>query len=74
MTRPEWGADISGLTASTRKRKRAAVASFCKWAVRHDLIAANPMDKIDTIKVPKTLPRLERPLALSRRRTARYRR
>jgi integrase/recombinase XerD len=49
--------EVADLAASTRKRKRAAVASFCRWAVRHDLLAANPMDKIDTIKVPKTLPR-----------------
>jgi integrase/recombinase XerC/integrase/recombinase XerD len=50
-------AGIGGLAASTRKRKRAAVASFCKWAVCHDLLGANPMDKIDTVKVPKSLPR-----------------
>jgi integrase/recombinase XerC/integrase/recombinase XerD len=50
-------AEIDGLAPSSRKRKRAAVASFCKWAVRHDLLDANPMDKIDTIRVPKTLPR-----------------
>ncbi|QYN19650.1 tyrosine-type recombinase/integrase [Amycolatopsis sp. DSM 110486] len=49
--------DIAGLAPSTRKRKRAAVASFCKWAVRHEELDANPMDRIDTIKVPKTLPR-----------------
>lgn len=49
--------DIAGLAPSSRKRKRAAVASFCKWAVRHELLDANPMDRIDTIKVPKTLPR-----------------
>jgi integrase/recombinase XerC/integrase/recombinase XerD len=48
---------IAGLTAASRKRKRAAVASFCRWAVRHDLLAANPMDKIDTVKVPRALPR-----------------
>ncbi|HEY0688225.1 MAG TPA: site-specific integrase [Kribbella sp.] len=47
--------EIAGLAAASRKR--ATVASFCKWAVRHDLLAANPMDKIDTIRVPKTLPR-----------------
>src|SRR6266566_659260 len=50
-------AETAELAPSTRKRKRAAVASFCRWAVRHDLLDANPMDKIDTIKVPKTLPR-----------------
>ncbi|WP_066945083.1 tyrosine-type recombinase/integrase [Microtetraspora fusca] len=48
---------IGALSAATRKRKRAAVASWCKWAVRHDLLDANPMDKIDTIKVSKYLPR-----------------
>ena len=50
-------AEIAALAPSTRKRKRASVASFCKWAVRHELLDANPMDRIDTIKVPKTLPR-----------------
>jgi integrase/recombinase XerD len=50
-------ADIAGLASASRKRKRAAVASFCKWAVRHDLLEANPMDRIDTIKVPRSLPR-----------------
>lgn len=54
-------ADIGELAAATRKRKRASVASFCRWAVRHDLLDANPMDKIDTIKVPKALPALPRP-------------
>ncbi|MEU0564652.1 hypothetical protein ABZ297_04520 [Nonomuraea sp. NPDC005983] len=54
------------MSTSTRSRpphscpkigKRAAVASFAKWAVRHDLLDANPMDRIDTVKVPKSLPR-----------------
>jgi len=49
--------EIAGQGASTRKRKRAAVASFCRWAVRHDLLDASPMDRIDTIAVPRTLPR-----------------
>jgi len=48
---------IAGQAPSTRKRKRAAVASFCKWAVRHDLLGASPMDRIDTVTVPRTLPR-----------------
>ncbi|MEV5576892.1 site-specific integrase [Spirillospora sp. NPDC052269] len=50
-------ADIGELSAATRKRKRAAVSSFCRWAVRQDRLDANPMDKIDTIKVSKSLPR-----------------
>lgn len=50
-------AEVAGLAPATRKRKRAAVASFCRWAVRHELLDANPMDRIDTVKVPKRLPR-----------------
>ncbi|MEV1245530.1 tyrosine-type recombinase/integrase [Nonomuraea sp. NPDC049750] len=50
-------AELADLAPASRKRKRAAIASFCKWAVRHDLLAANPMDRIDTVKVPKNLPR-----------------
>ena len=49
--------EIAEQAPSTRRRKRAAVTSFCRWAVRHDLLDASPMDKIDTITVPKTLPR-----------------
>jgi integrase/recombinase XerC/integrase/recombinase XerD len=49
--------EITGQAPATRKRKRAAVASFCWWAVRHELLDASPMDRIDTIEVPKTLPR-----------------
>ncbi|MEV5498636.1 hypothetical protein AB0M50_24880 [Nonomuraea fuscirosea] len=50
-------AELTELSPASRKHKRAAVASFTKWAVRHDLLAANPMDRIDTVKVPKALPR-----------------
>ena len=49
--------EIAGQAPATRKRKRAAVASFCKWAVRHELLAASPMDRIDAIEVPRALPR-----------------
>src|SRR6516225_1795476 len=42
---------IAGQAPATRKRKRAAVASFCTWAVRHELLDASPMDRIDTIEV-----------------------
>ena len=57
---------IAGQAPATRKRKRAAVASFCKWAVRHELLDASPMDRIDTIEVPRTLPG-RRPPPTSRR-------
>jgi integrase/recombinase XerC/integrase/recombinase XerD len=51
--------EIAGLTAAPVRAflGRAAVASFCKWAVRHELLAASPMDRIDAIEVPRTLPR-----------------
>jgi integrase/recombinase XerD len=49
--------EIAGQAPAARKRKRAAVASFCRWAVRHELLAASRMDRIDTIEVPRTLPR-----------------
>ena len=39
--------EIAGQAPATRKRKRAAVASFCKWAVRHELLGASPMDRHD---------------------------
>lgn len=53
-------ADIAALAPATRKRTRAAVSSFCRWAVRHELLDANPMDRIDTVKVPKRLRRPRR--------------
>ncbi|MGA4792453.1 site-specific integrase [Nocardia sp. AB354] len=49
--------EISDLAPATRKRKRAAVSAFCRWAVRHDRMPADPMDKVGTITVPKSLPR-----------------
>jgi integrase/recombinase XerD len=48
---------VAGQAPATRKRKRAAVASFCKWAVRHELLEASPIDRIDAIEVPRMLPR-----------------
>ncbi|WP_406277098.1 tyrosine-type recombinase/integrase [Nocardia sp. NBC_00881] len=48
---------ITAQAAATRKRKRAALSAFCRWAVRHDRMPTNPLDKVDTVTVPKTLPR-----------------
>ncbi|MEV4017333.1 hypothetical protein AB0J35_43255 [Nonomuraea angiospora] len=44
------------LSSAGRKRKCAAIASFTKWAVRHDLLQTNTMDRIDIVKVPTSLP------------------
>ena len=38
------------LKPATRARKQAALNSFFTWAYRHDLIAANPMAKLDPVK------------------------
>jgi hypothetical protein len=58
--------EIAGRTPAIRRRKRAAVASFCKWAVRHELLDASPMDRIDTIEAPGRCP-ARRPSPTSRR-------
>ena len=47
--------EIAGRTPAIRRRKRAAVASFCKWAVRHELLDASPMDRI-AIEAPGRCP------------------
>ena len=41
---------FSHLKPATRARKQAALNSFFQWAYRHDLIAANPMAKIEAVK------------------------
>jgi hypothetical protein len=39
-------AGIGELSAATRKRKRAAVSSFCRWAVHQDRLDTNPMPRL----------------------------
>ncbi|MEV0147617.1 MULTISPECIES: site-specific integrase [unclassified Nonomuraea] len=36
-------AELADLLPASRKRNRAVIASFAKWAIRHDLLTANPM-------------------------------
>jgi integrase/recombinase XerC/integrase/recombinase XerD len=59
---------MAGQAPATRKRERAAVVAFCKWAVRHKLLEASPMDRIDAIEVPGTLPGRRRTSSLARHR------
>lgn len=42
---------------ATRSRRRASLASFFRWLTHNDLIEKNPMDKVETVVVPETLPR-----------------
>lgn len=49
-------AELAELSPASRERERVAIASFATWAVRHDLPQADPMDRIDTVKAPESLP------------------
>jgi integrase len=46
---------------ASRARTMAALNSFLAWALRHDLLASNPLDKLDRVRLPEPTPRgLER--------------
>jgi integrase/recombinase XerD len=45
------------LRPATRARKQAAVARFLTWAEQQDLLEANPMRKIDRVKLDPPQPR-----------------
>jgi integrase/recombinase XerD len=51
------------LAPATRARTQAALSSFLGWAYRHDLIDANPMGRIERVKLdapaPRGLPRTQ---------------
>ncbi len=48
---------LSGRAPATRARIQSSVNAFLTWCFRHDLIAANPMQKLERVSVPETLPR-----------------
>ncbi len=50
-------ATLDGLAPATRARKQASLSSFLAWAYRHDAIAANPMTKLDRVRLPDPKPR-----------------
>jgi integrase/recombinase XerD len=50
-------ATCAHLSPATRARTEASVASFLDWAYRHDRIAADPMQKLDRVKLPPPAPR-----------------
>jgi len=45
------------LRPASRARTEAALASFLTWAYRHELMAANPMAKLDRVKLAPPTPR-----------------
>lgn len=56
MLRAFWLA-VATHTPATRARKQACLARFLTWAYRHDLLPANPMDRVDRVKREPPLPR-----------------
>jgi integrase/recombinase XerD len=50
-------ASFAHLAPATRARKEAALASFLAWAYRHDLIPADPMGKLDRVRLEPPTPR-----------------
>jgi site-specific recombinase XerD len=50
-------ASLAAKAPATRARIQASVNAFLTWAYKNDLIPANPMLKLDRIKVPEAHPR-----------------
>ena len=50
-------ATVAHLRPATRARKQAALASFLTWAIRQDLLAADPMVKVERVRVEPPEPR-----------------
>ncbi len=48
---------LADLSPATRARKQASLSRFLTWAYRHDLIPANPMEKVDRVRREPPLPR-----------------
>lgn len=50
-------ARCDGRSPASRARTTATLNSFLTWAVKHDLLAANPMVKLERVQVPEPEPR-----------------
>jgi len=50
-------AALADKAPATRARIQASVNAFLAWAYRNDLLASNPMQKLDRVKVPESHPR-----------------
>lgn len=48
---------LAGKSPATRARAQASASAFLTWCYKHDLIPANPMQKLDRIKLPEYHPR-----------------
>jgi integrase/recombinase XerD len=54
-------ATLDGLAPATRARKQASLSSFLTWAYRQEAIAANPMTKLERVRLPDPKPRVVPP-------------
>ncbi len=50
-------ATLLDLAPATRARKQAALASFLSWAYRQELIDADPMGKVERVRLDELTPR-----------------
>jgi integrase len=50
-------ATLDGLAPASRARKQASVSSFLAWAYRQEAIPANPMAKLERVRLPEPEPR-----------------
>ena len=50
-------ATLSGSAPATRARKQAALASFLSWAYRQELMDADPMGKVERVRLEDPAPR-----------------
>jgi site-specific recombinase XerD len=50
-------ATLNDKAPTTRARIQASVNSFLAWCYKHDLIAANPMQKLERVRTPDAHPR-----------------
>lgn len=68
LSRPKWVSSAATATqvdewlgtypaARTRKAYRSDLAVFYGWAVRRGMATSNPVDLVDSIRAPKSLPR-----------------
>jgi len=48
---------LAGKSPATRARAQASANAFLTWCYKHDLIPANPMQKLDRVKLPEYHPR-----------------
>lgn len=51
----EWMSDYQ--SPRTRKAYRSDLASFFRWATRRGLATANPMPMVDSVRVPRSMPK-----------------